>query len=322
MKKTNLQLVYKAPHPVDRDNAVLVCQLTDISFGTNETGWAVGSAQVLITRDGGQTWLNQFEPEVKRLGMAPWKVRSVDANTCWLIGLLSAGNLYCCYTRDAGLSWQPKEFQPQFFPRDVFFAGSKQGWIVGDDGDYHSSRGRKLFITNDAGDSWDEIDLALAGKPTRLHFLADGQRGWLIEQRLTTASEKITSHLYSSTNGGRQWEPVVQFGRDLNDLCVLDAETLFVGGDDGFVSRTTDGGQTWQRLNTRCRGFINSVQFYNKRLGLLLSDFGVLLLTKDGGKTWQRISAESKVGHLIAAVFLSETRIVLASNRGIYNLQL
>jgi photosystem II stability/assembly factor-like uncharacterized protein len=322
MKKADLHSVYKAPHQVDQDDAVLCSQLTGMSFATSETGWAVGSAQVLFTRDGGLTWLNQFEPQLRVLGMAPWSVRAVDANTSWLIGLLSGGDLYCCYTRDAGVSWQPKRFQPKFFPRDVFFVGSKKGWIAGDDGDYNSSHGRMLFITNDAGDSWDQIRLALAGKPSCLRFLKDGRRGWLIEQRLTTENNAISSYLYSSTDGGLQWEEVVQFDRDIGDLCVLDAQTLFVAGEDGFASSTTDGGQTWQRLKTGCRGFINSIEFYNKHLGLLLSDFGVLLLTQDGGETWERISDKREVGNLIAAVFLSETQIALAANRGIYNLQL
>ena len=299
----------------------MVSPLTDMSFATDETGWAAGSGQVLRTHDGGQTWLNQFESKLRRLGMAPWTVRAVDANTCWLIGLLSAGDLYCSYTRDAGRSWRPKKFQPKFFPRDVFFAGPKKGWIVGDDGDYHSSRGRMLFITSDAGDSWDQVDLGVVGRPTRLHFLKDGRRGWLIEDRLT-AGNAISSRLYSSTNGGLEWKQIVRFGREISDLCVLDAQTLFVAGEDGFASRTTDGGQTWQRLNTRRRGFINSVKFYNKRLGLLLSDFGVLLLTRDGGETWQRISDDKKLGHLIAAAFLSKTRIIVASNCAIYNLQI
>lgn len=322
MKNLNLQPVYKAPHRVDQDEAVLCSQLTGMSFATSETGWAVGSAQVLFTRDGGLTWLNQFEPQLRQLGMAPWNARAVDANTCWLIGLLSAGDLYCCYTRDAGRSWQPQRFQPKFFPRDIFFAGSKRGWIVGDDGDYHSSRGRILFITKDVGDSWDQVDLSLAGRPSCLRFLEDGRRGWLIEQRLTTKDNSISSHLYSSTDGGLQWEDVVHFERDISDLCALDARTLFVAGLDGFTSRTTDGGKTWQRLKTGCRGFINSVEFYNKHLGLLLSDFGILLLTQDGGETWQRISDQREIGHLFAAVFLSETQTVLASNRGIYKLQL
>jgi photosystem II stability/assembly factor-like uncharacterized protein len=322
MKKVNLQSVYKAPHLVDQDDAVLYRQLTGISFATGETGWAVGSGQVLFTRDGGRTWVNQFEPQLRELGMAPWTARAVDANTCWLIGLLSGGDLYCCYTRDAGRSWQPKRFQPKFFPRDIFFAGSKRGWIVGDDGDYHSSRGRMLFVTNDAGDSWDQIDLGLEGRPARLHFLEDGRRGWLIEQRLKTDDNSISSRLYSSTNEGLRWEEVVHFGRDIIDLCVLDAQTLFVAGEDGFASRSTDGGQTWERLNTRFRGFINSVQFYDKDLGLLLSDFGVLLLTEDGGETWQRISDKSELGNLIAAVFLSQTQIVVTANCGIYNLEL
>lgn len=326
MKKANLQLVYEAPHSLDEDNTVMVRPLTDMSFATNETGWAVGSGQVLRTHDGGQTWLNQFEPQMRRLGMAPWRARAVDANTCWLIGLLSAGDLYCCYTRDAGRNWQPKQFGPNFFPRDAFFTGPKRGWIVGDDCDDNSSRGRMLFITNNAGNSWEQVDLGLMGRPSRLHFLEDGRRGWLIEERLmarpTASGSTVSSHLYSTTNGGRQWEPVVRFRRDIGDLCVLDAQTLFMAGEDGFASRTTDGGQTWQRLNTRRRGFINSVQFYNKRLGLLLSDFGVLLLTRDGGETWQRICDSKKLGNLFAAVFLSKTRIVVASSSAIYNLEL
>jgi photosystem II stability/assembly factor-like uncharacterized protein len=74
MKKANVQSVYKAPHLVDQDNAVLCRQLTGMSFATGETGWAVGSAQVLFTCDGGLTWLNQFEPQLTQLGMAPWSV--------------------------------------------------------------------------------------------------------------------------------------------------------------------------------------------------------------------------------------------------------
>ena len=160
------------------------------------------------------------------------------------------------------------------------------------------------------------------GSPARIRFLEErAPRAGRAEQRLTANGQTI-SNLYSSTDGGLQWKQVVHFARNVSELCVLDARTLFVAGDDGFVSRTTDGGQSWQRLNTQCRGFINSVQFYNKRLGLLLSDFGVLILTQDGGETWKRISNRKKVGHLIAAALLSKTRIMLAANRGIYDLKL
>ena len=322
MEKATLHSIYEVPHRVDEeDNTILISALTDMSFATYETGWAVGSGQVLLTRDGGQSWLNQFDPQLRQFGISPWRARAVDANTCWLIGLLNAGDVRCCYTRDAGESWEPKKFQPKFFPNDVFFDGSKRGWIVGDDGDYHSGRGRMLFITSDAGDAWDQVDLGVVGRPERIRFLEDGRRGWLIERRLTASGEPV-SRLYSSSNGGLQWEPVVHFERGVSELCLLDAQTVFVAGDDGFVSRTTDGGQTWERLNTQCRGFINSIQFYDKRLGLLMSDFGVLLLTENGGESWRRISDSKKLGSLVAAVFLSETRIVVAGIRGIYSLKL
>ena len=80
MEKATLHSVYEVPHRVDEeDNTILISALTDMSFATDETGWAVGSGQVLLTRDGGQTWLNCFQPQLRQFGISPWRARAVDA---------------------------------------------------------------------------------------------------------------------------------------------------------------------------------------------------------------------------------------------------
>jgi photosystem II stability/assembly factor-like uncharacterized protein len=320
MNKATIRALYEVPRLTGEDNEVRRYPLNDLSFASEAVGWAVGSAQVLHTRDGGATWVNLFEPGPRQLGLAPWSVRAADPAACWVLGLLSAGDLYCAYTRDAGQNWHARPFRPNFFPNDVYSADANRAWVVGDDGHYHS-RARSLLITDDGGDSWQEVELGLEGRPGRVAFPAGGGRGWLLENRLRADGDGITTSLHVSDDGGLRWREAARFGREVSDLCVLDAETLYVGGEAGFVAASTDGGRTWERLRTRCRGFINSVSFYDRLWGLALSDFGVALLTEDGGETWQRLSGVKKSENFVGAVFTSTSRAIVASNRNIYSLQ-
>lgn len=316
-----IQTVYKVPSYVDEDGDVLYSPLDDLSFATAGTGWVVGSGQVLLTRDGGRSWHEQFDTRLRQYGLAPWKVCAVSPATCWVIGQLSGSDVYCCYTRDAGRRWHVQEFPPGFFPNAISFAGAKKGWIVGDDNDYFSRTG-KILVTNDGGNSWDEIELGLEGRPTGVQFCAGGRRGWLIENRLSPDGERISSLLHASADGGRQWQRLAAFKRDIFCLYALDTETLFVAGEDGFVAVSSDGGRNWERSNTRCRGNINSVCFYDRNLGFALADFGILLLTADGGATWQRVKGLKRAGNMIAAHFLSEKIALIVSSFGIYRLEL
>lgn len=320
MNGMKIRTLYKVTPSAGEDDEGRLYPLNDVSFASATVGWAVGSAQLLHTRNGGETWVNQFEPELSLLGLSPWRVQAVNPETCWVLGLLSAGDLYCAYTRDAGRNWHAQPFRSNFFPNDVYFVDAKRAWVVGDDRYYHSPA-RSLLITNDGGDSWGTIELGLEGRPNRVAFLADGGRGWLLENRLRADENGIDTRLHASDDGGLSWREAARFGRGVSDLCVIDAETLFVGGESGFVARSTDGGRNWERLRTRCRGFINSVSFYDRLRGLALSDYGVALYTEDGGETWQRLSNVKKTENFVSAVFTSNSRAVIASDRNIYSLQ-
>lgn len=76
--------------------------------------------------------------------------------------------------------------------------------------------------------------------------------------------------------------------RDLNTVHFADSRHGWVAGDNGFVSRTTDGGVTWTPQAVETKDAINDIYFRNKEDGYLLAGNSVFQ-TDDGGVTWREI---------------------------------
>lgn len=75
-------------------------------------------------------------------------------------------------------------------------------------------------------------------------------------------------------------------GKDLNAVYFVDAKRGWVGGDDGLVLRTEDGGQTWTQQSINASDNINDLFFRDKENGYLLAGNRVFV-TEDSGRTWQ-----------------------------------
>src|SRR5215204_661706 len=103
-----------------------------------------------------------------------------------------------------------------------------------------------------------------------------------------------------TTDRGATWQSVgppgtstLQF-RDVEAFGPNTALILSIGeGTDSRIYRTTDGGQTWTLVfqNTEPTAFYDCMTFFNKKVGLALSDppDGVkfrIIKTTDGGVTW------------------------------------
>ncbi|MBK9312995.1 MAG: SPOR domain-containing protein [Acidobacteria bacterium] len=89
--------------------------------------------------------------------------------------------------------------------------------------------------------------------------------------------------------------------QNMRTIFFIDSLTGWIGGDDGSVFRTTDGGMSWRPLISGTRADINLIQFVDWNTGWMLGDMEksgleggksdsdkVLLLTNDGGKTWRQ----------------------------------
>src|ERR1044072_2413137 len=74
-------------------------------------------------------------------------------------------------------------------------------------------------------------------------------------------------------------------GRDLNAIYFADAKRGWIAGDDGFLSRTDDGGRSWSAQTVGTSDAINDVYFRNKEQGYLLAG-NRIYSTSDSGVTW------------------------------------
>lgn len=101
-----------------------------------------------------------------------------------------------------------------------------------------------------------------------------------------------------STNKGNDWtfRQVAGYEAcDFRTVYAFDAYHAIIAnaGSPAYVLYTTDGGYTWKEVykNTDSAAFIDGIDFWNKRKGLIHGDHingrMLLLYTKDGGQTWK-----------------------------------
>lgn len=76
--------------------------------------------------------------------------------------------------------------------------------------------------------------------------------------------------------------------QDLNAVYFLDNKRGWVGGDNGFLSRTDDGGQSWIRQNVQTEGAINDIYFRDKEDGFLIAG-NTIYVTHDSGGRWLEV---------------------------------
>jgi len=75
-------------------------------------------------------------------------------------------------------------------------------------------------------------------------------------------------------------------GQDLNTVYFVDSKRGWIGGDNGFLSRTDDGGLTWSPQNVGTKQAINDIYFRDKEAGFLLAG-NTIYITRDNGSVWQ-----------------------------------
>lgn len=72
---------------------------------------------------------------------------------------------------------------------------------------------------------------------------------------------------------------------DLNTVFFLDSKRGWVGGDNGFLGSTDDGGHTWVRQSIGTTDAINDIYFRDKEDGFLIAG-NTIFVTRDNGTRW------------------------------------
>ncbi len=75
-----------------------------------------------------------------------------------------------------------------------------------------------------------------------------------------------------------------------NALEVVSADTVYVGGWGGYVSKTYNGGVTWQECAAPSNEGIGALEFINGMTGFTTGEVGKLYKTTNGGTSWTTIT--------------------------------
>ena len=93
-----------------------------------------------------------------------------------------------------------------------------------------------------------------------------------------------------------QWVPVGTAFGPITDIYCINENTVVTVGDNGTITKTTDGGTTWVQKNFNTTYNLRKVQFASANVGYALGNYlnslqGLLLKTIDGGENWNVVNS-------------------------------
>lgn len=166
----------------------------------------------------------------------------------------------------------------------VYFTSQDRGFVAGDDG--------YLASTYDGGQTWERYDLKTTASINEIYFRNE-TNGYLAAGRL----------LFVTEDGGRSWHETriyrnsdfrngtpelisIRFsdkkrGLAIGSIVNRDEEVI-----DSLVMRTSDGGNSWQRVLIPSKLELFHLDFNGNSHGWIVGDKGLILATRDGGATW------------------------------------
>jgi hypothetical protein len=225
-------------------------------------------------------------------------IEAFDENTALIMGISEPA--YILKTKDAGQSWQVVYENPSqgMFLDAMDFYDNQNGMVIGDPLD------GKIFLarTNDAGDSWNQIDTK--NYPTlskgEACFASSGSNIVMLNKRkFAYITGGIQSNLYIGKKKIKL--PIIQ-GKEstgANSLAVKSSSTWMVVGGD-FLQKeeqiehavvTTNAGKSFSKPIEPPHGYRSCVQFINVKTWISCGLNGVDITTDDG-LHWQKISSE------------------------------
>jgi photosystem II stability/assembly factor-like uncharacterized protein len=248
--------------------------LFSVTFPTGNDGWACGRfGTVLRTSDGGKTWVRQDTGTDYTLS----SIHFTDNKSGWAVGDEGA----IIHTEDGGKTWTKQKSPVSYFLMAVHFADKRSGWIV--------TERTTILHTEDGGKTWtkqfSDLDYILKSVS-----FSNEKNGWAVGEY---------GFIYHTEDGGATWKKQagecsiseetgeLVGGNFLFSVFAESPQSAWAVGIDGYVTRTTNGGKTWTRVNVP----VPRVSLYsvvsNRKGTIAIGGDGIFLRSRDGGATWQ-----------------------------------
>jgi photosystem II stability/assembly factor-like uncharacterized protein len=252
--------------------------LWSIYFTDSLHGWAVGNLGAVVrTGNGGTTWNRCAFPSTDTL----YSIAFANPARGWMGG--NHGVIYG--SDDSGKTWSPQVTKARtwfanawcFDSQTVMFIGSTDTTVANP----YDSYGYVLQTAN-AGKSWFGT---MFNNPSGIESICftDRLHGW-------TAGMDLIKW---TINGGQNWsqpaDPLTGSYRGyVNVLWFVDTLKGFGAGRYGGIVGTTDGGRTWNFIDTSSGAWIEDICFADPQHGIAVGERGLIAFSSDGGKVWRR----------------------------------
>jgi photosystem II stability/assembly factor-like uncharacterized protein len=260
--------------------------------------WAVTSAQLLLTMDGGLTWVPQkqgssfvlesihFVSPTKGWACGANRIYTTSNGTTWASSVFS-GTCYEVYgmsatnavavgtggaiatTSNGGGSWFGRTSNTTQNLFSVYFASATHGWAVGSNG--------AIVMSADGGVTW---STQTSGTTAALNSVAFSSvtDGW---------AAGASGVLLHTTDGGGNWQTVsTGSAENFNGIRIRSASELWLTGDNGTLLLSTDGGTNWAPVSTGTTNKLYDIAFNSGSSGILAGAMGLTMTTSNDGGSW------------------------------------
>lgn len=210
-------------------------------------------------------------------------------------GWIAGDNGFLASTTDGGRTWTKYPLNATEDINEIYFRNDDNGYLVA---------GRKIFITRDAGLTWQETRIYRsgafgAGSPEFLSIrFSDKKHGYAVGSVLRRSGGDevvIDSLLMRTEDGGDTWQRIkVPTKSELFHIDFSGNSHGWIVGDGGVILASTDEGRIWTKQVSGTALPLYNVDFRDDNEGYIVGKAGTILRTSNGGVTWEKVSTNFK----------------------------
>ena len=295
LKTTNFGESYQEYSPTYTD-------IKALAFPTGSVGYAASWTELFKTVDSGKTWGKvPFLLSLPQSGPGRFQHLHFFSRDTGIASAESPAQLYKTY--NGGQSWK-------MLTIPVFYKDHIQGLFFINNTGYLNIEGGGGYTTlqsKDRGETWEVRSTGQQAGYSNFHFIDE-----------KTGYANIGSMLYQTMDSAKTWQYVMYNGNTINSISFPDAATGYVGGNDGYNSRSVDSGKTWSRMSIYPDNYnfydVYAIRFFNKKVGYLVSKSGGIYKTINAGKNWH--PAYTPPWDLQTIEMTSDTSVFVAGTYG------
>jgi len=214
--------------------------LDNVQFVTIDTGFAAGdSGYVYVSYNGGISWSAIDSSTTGFIHKDINGIHFKNGYEGWIVG--ASGSV--SHTMDGGITWTYTDTITSWNLHDVEFFGNI-GWVIGDN--------MAVFNTYDNGNSWQNQGGSFSGHEYEIDVL-DANYAYI-------AGGGSSPYIYKTTNTGVTWTSQTGPSQYMATIAMKDTLEGWVGGMDGEIVYTSDGGTTWTLDNSGTNNFFGNFQ--------------------------------------------------------------